>query len=331
MKTFKIALIIIASIIGAGFASGKEIFEYFAKFGICSLLYLIPLFLCFFIFTKILLNYGSSNNAFKNKKVFIFKQLNIINVIMFCTFLIISTAMFSGLVSLFQTYFPFINKIVIFVFVCLFSWLIIIVPFKTISKTSYILVPAIIVSIIICAIFTFKEATFATNYVDTNIIPLAFKTPLYASQNLFLASFMIINIGKDLNNKEKNKVSLLVSLILCTLLGLGILCFIFYPQIAYSDMPFAEISINISPVFSTLFAFIIFFAILTTYSTTISSLKEFFNGRKKHNNHIFMLVIIALLSLIDFGTIIAYLYPVIGVFGILYIYLIQKANINMVK
>ena len=337
MKELKISLIIIASVIGAGFASGKEIFEYFAKYGVCSLLYLLPLFSCVFIFTKTLLNFGSRNvcveisecNKFLCKDINIFKKkINPLNVIMFCTFLILSSAMFSGLYALLKTYIPFGNSFIIFIIVFIFSWLIIKLPFKALSNISYMLMPAIIALIIICAISSFKATNYTANFGEINIISLALKTPLYASGNLFLTSFMVINFGKKLTTKQQNKVSLFVAIILCSLLCLGILCFVFNPKIAFSDMPFAEISFQISPIFSIVFGVIIFLAITTTYATTTSSLKQYFNGKKKYNNHFFMLMIIALVSLIDFGTIIEFLYPVIGMFGMCYLFLCEKQIAN---
>lgn len=339
MKELKLSFAIIASIIGVGFASGKEIFEYFAKYGLFSLLYLLPLFVCVFLFTKMLLKFGSQNynvsplecNKLLCKDIYIFKnKLNILNIVMFCTFLILSSAMFSGLIALLKTYFPFSKSLTVFAIVCGVSWIIIKLPYKSISKASYVLIPTLITLIIICAIYTFKGANLTSNFGEAHIMALAFKTPIYASGNLFLTSFMIIDYGKTLNNKEQTKVSLLVAIILCSLLTLGILCFMFNPQIAFSDMPFAEISLQISPIFSVVFGIIILLAIITTYATTTSSLKMYFNGSKKYNNHTSMLVIIALLSLIDFGTIVELLYPIIGVFGIYYLCLIQNFSNKLI-
>ena len=131
--------------------------------------------------------------------------------------------------------------------------------------------------------------------------------------------------------------SLTTALTLCILLTLGILCFLFNPRLAYCEMPFAEVAIAINPVFSIVFAIILFGSIITTHATCLTSLKEYFKGDKKYNNYKSMLALIVLLSLLNFGKIIGYLYPLIGAFGLIYYYKILsyskrdifKQNIKM--
>lgn len=328
MKVVKIAFIIIGAKIGAGFASGKEIFEYFAKFGINSLLFVIPLFFLFYFFTYICLTFGAGfsdfnlkkgNDILKLKIKYKKTNVNLLNVFMFLTFLILCSAMFSGLIALTKTYFPTISKFIVFGFVIVLSYIMINTSFKTLSSISYFIVPLIVICIIINASFTFKTYSFAMSFGNQGIVSLPILTVLYASQNTFLASFVIIKSGKGLSSKERKVISLMVASTLCALLILGILCFLFNPKLAYSNMPFAEISMSISPYFSYMFGFIIFSSIITTYATTLTSLKEFFKGDKKYNKQSIMLLLIVILSLLDFGDIIQYLYPFIGILGLIYI------------
>ena len=48
MKQLKIILLIIGTIIGAGFVSGKEISSFFCIFGFYSYIFIIPIFFFFF-------------------------------------------------------------------------------------------------------------------------------------------------------------------------------------------------------------------------------------------------------------------------------------------
>lgn len=338
MRILKITFTIIGAVIGAGFASGKEIFEYFAKYGISSVLFVIPLFFILFFFIKMYLKLGSKINNFNLchcndylcKKVNMFGiKFNYLNCFMFFTFLILSSAMFSGLISLFKTYIPTISEYFVFVLVFVVSLSMIKVSFKFLTNLSYIVVPLIIICIVINSVFSLSTTSIMINFGITTILPLPFLTILYASQNVFLASFVIIKSGNSLNNKQQNIISLLVAGILCLLIIFGILCFMANPKIANSDMPFAELAIAISPYFSLLFGIIIFFSIITTYSTTITSLKEYFNGKKKYNKPFFMICLIALLSLLNFGTIVEFLYPIIGLFGVVYCFKIYNYETNL--
>ena len=78
MKVLKTVFIMIGAVIGAGFASGKEIFEYFAKYGVLSLLFVFPLFLCIYFFLFNYLKFGESygNYDLKQSNKFLCKQRN---------------------------------------------------------------------------------------------------------------------------------------------------------------------------------------------------------------------------------------------------------------
>ena len=329
MKVIKSAFIIIGSIIGAGFASGKEIYEYFAKFGAISLLFIVPLFILFYVFIRIYLSVGkkhkdikvSTLNNYLCKKINLFNNsLSYLNIFMFTTFLILCSAMFSGLIALIETYFGDVNKVFCYLIVILISLFMLKLSPKNIELFSFIVVPLIIICISICAIYSINSLSLPTQVDFNGLIGLPPLTLAYSAQNTFLASIVIINLGKTLNAKEQKKVSLIVSVSLCLLITVGILCFLLNPYLADFDMPFAEISKALNPYFSIMFGFVILFSILTTYSTSITSLREYFDGNKKYNKPYSMLELIVLLSLLNFGTIIEYMYPVIGIFGVVYCY-----------
>lgn len=331
MKTIKISAIIIGSIIGAGFASGKEIFEYFAKYGIYSLFFIIPLFFLFSFFIYNYLKFGKNKNINKSKKILnINKKLSIkidiYNAMLFICFLILCSTMFSGLIALFCTYFPYNLKLIYFFIAIIISVILLNIPFNKIDFISNIIVPLIIVCLILNVIRSFSSGNFCINFGVKNILPLPFLIILYASQNTFLCSIIISKLGEDLTKKQMILISIIVSFVLCLLIIFGILCFLFNPKLIYADMPFAEVAISVNPIFSVVFAVILFGSIITTYVTTLSSLQTFFSSKKKHVSNFIILVLIVLLSLFDFGKIIEYLYPIIGVFGIVYFVRILTNN-----
>ena len=336
MKIFKTSFVIIGAVIGAGFASGKEIFEYFAKYGICSLIFVIPLFFCIYFFLYTYLKFGENKENFNLKqsnkylchdfKLFNKIKVNPFDVGLFLTFLIHTSAMFSGLIALFATYLPSGHYAIYFLIALVVTLVLLKTSFNSFKTLSNLVVPLIILCLIVNVICSFNSGTFSTNFGITNILPLPFLTIVYASQNTFFSSFIIIKLGKDLNKKQRHLVSLLTSLLLCILITFGILCFMFNPKLAYSQMPFAEVAIAVNPVFSIVFALIIFGSIITTHATCLTSLKEYFTGDKKYNNTFAMLMLIIVLSLFNFGKIVQYLYPLIGAFGIIYFYKIYAFN-----
>lgn len=337
MRILKTSAIIIGAIIGAGFASGKEIFEYFAKYGIFSLLFVVPLFflIAFFIYHYLKFGYGienfdlkESNKNLYGQKKFLGLNANPYDIGLFFTFLIHTSSMFSGLIALFSTYLPSGHKLLYFALALAITIILIKTSFKSFAILSHMVVPLIVLCVIVNSICSFSSGTFATSFGLSNILPLPILTIVYASQNTFFSSFIIIKLGNNLTKKERLLTSVLVSAILCVLISLGILCFMFNPRLAYSEMPFAEIAISINPIFSIIFAIILFGAIITTHTTCLSSLKQYFKGDKKYNNTFVMLLLVIALSMFNFGNIVEYLYPIIGGFGIIYFYKIYCYNLK---
>lgn len=329
MKVLKTSLCILGSIIGAGFATGKEIFTFFAKYGVYSILFLIPLFFLFYIFNLVYLKFGSkfkncdlqkTNRLLCKDKTILNLKFNFIDVIMFLTFLILSSAMFSAIVELLNTYLSFLPQIICYIFAILITYILIKCNLKILSNASNFLVPIIIFCILLTAFISFKTNSFATNFGITNLLPLPFMNIAYCAQNTLLSSFIVMQLGKDLNEKQQKATSFVVAFIITFLILIGILCFLLNPKLAYMDMPFAMIAISINPIFSLIYAVVLLFSVLTTYATTITSLKEFFKCKKSYNNDFFMIILILLLSLLNFGKIVDYLYPIIGIFGIIYFY-----------
>ena len=74
MRLIKISFVIIGAKIGAGFASGKEIFEYFAKYGVYSLFFVIPMFVFFLLVHFYLLKIWLKKKRLQHKE---FKQTTI--------------------------------------------------------------------------------------------------------------------------------------------------------------------------------------------------------------------------------------------------------------
>lgn len=327
MKILKTSFTIIGAIIGAGFASGNEIFEYFAKYGKYSFFCIIPLFLLMFIVLKTYMQFGNKIKVFnlkventklcKNFNIFN-KEINYMNIFMFFTFLILCSAMFGGLVALFKTYISNIPSLFLYIFIIILSLIMSKISFKCFEFLSFLAVPLIILCIILMYANSFTGFNFNTTFENANYLFLVPLNISYVFQNIFLSCFTIINCSTSLTNKQQTKCCLLVSGIICLLIVIGIVCLLNNPSFATTQMPFASIFLSFSTFGGAVYGIIILLSILTTYSTTLSSLKEFFTGNKKYNKPIIMIALIALISLLDFGTIIEYLYPIIGMFGFVY-------------
>ena len=322
--------VLIGTFVGAGFASGKEVFNFFTIYsfnGIISIfIFSFLLFLlinkCLNIKTNLQINsynefifYLEKKYKFLNHKFF----LIIINIFLASSFYI----MIAALSSLFDYQFNIAKFITI-------SWCIIICFFifykkhiKFIYIINSILMPILILFIISLCLFNINlnNINFNETNNSSNIFNAVFMGLLYFSYN----SLLLIPIIFDLKINKKNsfKISLIFSLIIFLLTFLINLLLLSYYDLIYNlELPILYISNSSIKTFSYLYFFIILSAIFTTM---ISSGYSFINNFGKNNFNI-KLIIFLLFSFVfcvfSFSSLINFFYPLFGLLGFTQIFLI---------
>jgi len=234
---FKIIFVLIGTFVGAGFASGKEVFNFFTRYSydgiisifIFSFLLFLLIFKCLNIKTNLKLNSYNEFIFFLEKKYKFFNHkffLFIINVFLASSFYI----MIAALSSLFNYQFNIAKflTIIFTIFICFFIF------YKKNVKFIYI-INSILMPILILFIFSlcsfninFNNINFNEINPNSNIIYAIFMGLLYFSYN----SLLLIPIIFDLKIHKKNnnfKISLIFSIIIFSitfLINLLLLCFI---------------------------------------------------------------------------------------------------------
>jgi len=328
---FKIIFVLIGTFVGAGFASGKEVFNFFTinsfngmiSIFIFSFLLLLLIFKCLNIKTNLKINsynefilYLENKYKFFNHRFF----LLIINIFLASSFYI----MIAALSSLFDYQFNIAKFLTISwcIFICFFVF------YKRNIKFIYI-INSILMPILI--LFIISLCLFNTNLNNINL------NELNNSSNIFLAilmgllyfsynSLLLIPITFDLKINEKNnnlKISLIFSLIILLLtLLINLLLLSFYNLIYTLELPILYISNSSFKIFS----FIYFFVILSAIFTTMISSGYSFVSNFNKNNFKIKLIIFLLFSFIfcilSFSSLINFCYPLFGMIGFIQIFLI---------
>ena len=337
---FKIIFVLIGTFVGAGFASGKEIFNFFTIYYlnsifsifIFSLLLFLLIYKCLNIKINLKLNsynefilYLENKYKFFNHKYF----LLIINIFLASSFYI----MISALSSLFNYQFN-IGKLITItwtIFICFFIFYKKNINFIYIINS--ILMPILILFVLsLCACnINLNNITFNEINNNSNVFITIFMGLLYFSYNSLLLIPIIFDLKINLDNKIKKhtkinnnlKISFIFSFIifiLTTLLNLLLLsCF----NLIYNiEIPILYISNSSFKIFSFFYFFIVLSAIITTM---ISSGYSFINNFSKNNFKI-KLIIFLLFSfvfcLFSFSDLINFFYPIFGLIGFIQIFLI---------
>lgn len=338
-KILKAVFVIIGTLIGAGFASGQEIYIFFYQYGMNGILGIIISSLLLGIVTYKVLHICKEKKV-TNYKVFLKsfikneKQLEVFNTIINIFILITFYIMIAGFGAYFEQQFGihFIIGSSILALICYFVFL------KDVSgliKVSQYIVPLLMGSLFIMGIFVldFKNILEICHYVPQNTSwKWILDSILYGSYNTILLIPVLITLRNLVSKKkERGMVSLFV-IILVTILSL-VVFFILTKidvDIKNLEMPAVYVASKISPIFRYIYGFIILSSILTTsISLGTSLLENIVQDKKKHKRYaIFICVSAILVSNIGFSNLVNLLYPIFGYIGIIQIIKIsiQKSN-----
>lgn len=333
IEVISITLVIIGTLIGAGFASGQEIFSFFyiygknGIYGILIMSILIGIFIyksLKIIYQKQVYNYNDFLNLFiKNTKI---RNviLWIVNVLLLVSFYI----MVAGFGAYFEQEIG-INRIIGSIVLNLLCVIVFFSNIKGVLKASNLIVPFLIFFIFFIGIKNIVQIRTIDFYQMKNNWILSML--IYNSYNFILLMPVLISLKKQIT-KEKNikKVSILVTIIIL-ILSINIFFLLLnanIKEIENQEMPIVYIISNYFNKYKKIYAFIVLASIFTTaISVGIGFLQ---NISKNSNSYpqfvLFMCITSLLMSNIGFSKLLNFIYPVFGYIGILQIVIIFFIN-----
>ena len=333
IEVISITLVIIGALIGAGFASGQEIFSFFYIYGkngidgIIIMSILIGIFIyksLKIIYQKQVYNYNDFLNLFiKNTKI---RNviLWIVNVLLLVSFYI----MVAGFGAYFEQEIG-INRIIGSIVLNLLCVIVFFSNIKGVLKASNLIVPFLIFFIFFIGIKNIVQIRTIDFYQMKNNWILSML--IYNSYNFILLMPVLISLKKQIT-KEKNikKVSILVTIIIL-ILSINIFFLLLnanIKEIENQEMPIVYIISNYFNKYKKIYAFIVLASIFTTaISVGIGFLQ---NISKNSNSYpqfvLFMCITSLLMSNIGFSKLLNFIYPVFGYIGILQIVIIFFIN-----
>lgn len=291
-KNIKIACTFIGTMIGAGFASGREISLYFASTSPLSPL-IGGLFCGVFCFVFVELGRLSSGDvlAFSFKKIskLVLIIIKLSNFIIFC-------AMLAGCEYIFLRMFGINGGTVISAFLVLIC---IFLGVEKIKILNTLIVPMIIIMI---GLIFYKAKPAILPFQSFSLhSPI-----LYACMNILSGGYLVATLAKDLKPSDSLNISIIVSLILSTLL---VLIYLLIQNSFNMPMPllFTATAIGLGKIG----CYVLYLAVFTTLAGSLYIIVE--NDIKKA-----MLItsIGLIVSCFGFQTITDMLYPIIGYLGV---------------
>lgn len=329
----KIVFVIIGALIGAGFASGQEIYVFFYAYGMKGIIGIIISstligYIIYKTFKIIQKNDISTYREFleiiigRDKKNLISILNIIINTFLLVTFFI----MISGFGAYFEQQLG-INSLIGSVILAILCYIVFMTSTKGIVKVSTIIVPFLIFFIIyigiqilgIIDISNIQQYTINNN----NSLMFILKSILYSSYNSILLIPVLITLKDYLKNNRINKyTSILTTIIVATL---SIILFLILSKIDVNieklEMPAVYLVSKLSNILATIYGFIILSSIFTTSISVGNSFIQNICEKKKSYQHIALIMCITsvFISKIGFSNLVQILYPFFGYLGIIQI------------
>jgi uncharacterized membrane protein YkvI len=330
-NVLKVVFVIIGTLIGAGFASGQEVYLFFFSYGmkgligilISSIIIGVVIYSTFNILNKYKINtYKDFLNILipKNTKLKIIANF-IINIFILITFFI----MIAGFGAYFEQEIG-INRLVGSLILAIITFIVFMTSIKGVVKVNELLVPILIGFIFIIGIISIKDIHILNleDYViRTNYTNFALSAVLYSSYNSILLIPVLITLNNYVKNKKQIFYISFISAIVTILLSVIIFLLLVRVDVEISklEMPVVYVVSNMFKILRYIYGVIILGSIFTTaISLGVSFLQNTAKNKKGYTQiSIIMCITSVIISKFGFSNLVSLLYPIFGYLGLIQI------------
>ena len=327
-QIIKIVFVVIGALIGAGFASGQEIYLFFFEYGrngilgivMSSILFSLVIYKVFIIiieydiqsykqFLEIIIG---TNSKFK---CYLIRTVNVIvNLFILVTFFI----MIAG----FGTYLQeniYISKVFGSSILAVLCVVILSKETRGLINVSQVIVPILIVFILIVGIISSRNIGIL--YINAEHKNWLISV-LYTSYNMILLIPVLTSLNKVIKKKQVYAISMLVGIITCIL---AVCVYIAMTKIDVNienlEMPVSYVVKNKFSYLKIVYGIVILASILTTAVSLGTGLLQ--NMQKSKDTKMAIFIVICIISIpistIGFSNLIHLLYPIFGYLGLIQI------------
>lgn len=321
-----IAMVYIGTLIGAGFASGQELYQFFARFGTLGLIGVCIAGILFAVVGYIVLSIARKNKDIDSEKIilpFRSKPIEIILSILLGHFLFgIIVVMLAGAGALLQETYelsPWIGSTLMMALV----FLTVLSGKSGIIKSFKLAVPFLIFGMLAVIIFALMNS----DWSNINSQPVdaggswIISTILFVSYNMILATSVLVPLGKELNTKSTALKGALMGGFTLGAIGLLVVLVIILnsSQLKGVEVPIVHLASRLSGRIGRSYSIILLVGIYTTAVGCIFALQEKLVDKIRFDIRILSLIILSValfMSNIGFSNLISVVYPISGYIGL---------------
>lgn len=321
----KIASIYVGTVIGAGFASGREIIEFFGVYGLKGVIGIIISGILFSLLGSLLLLkiYNNKVKGFDELvgKIFGDKFGIVLDTIMTISLYTGFSIMISGSGAVFKEELGMSFNFGIIVMVVL-SFIVFLFSLEGLSFINSILVPLLIIGIIFTSIYlNIREGYDFSNIKGSNLTlkgNFLSSSLLYVGSNSLIIIIVFSSLLPLINSRKTAVLGGTIGGAILFVLGLSILSsmLIYYNEVSTMDIPMLRISNYISNSYRKFYAIILWIAMFTT---ALANGFGFTNKFSKSKYKVLITGGFCLLSIplakLGFANLVGIIYPIFGLIG----------------
>lgn len=333
---FKITFVFVGTILGAGFASGKEIVTFFAKFsnlGIfgfflsCFLFFLSCFSILYIIYKFKFENYNEFMKHLFGEKLG--KAISYFNAFFLFTIFFV---MIAGGGSTLKVFFPQINSKVLNVIFCIIIFICLNFGTKGIVKVNELISPILVFGIILCSIYL----NFFKTVPVFKFTEVTYSAIIYSSYNIITIISLLFSMRELILNKKSCFYSAVLSSVIIFFIGFFMLLPLIkhYNFIYNIDLPIVYLIEKNSLTLEYIYTILLFLAIFTTAIGNGFAFIDFMNEKTKQNSIFlkFNICILALIfSFIGFSNLVEKIYPLFGYLGVFQLVIILLSFFSSFK
>ncbi|MCH1627816.1 YkvI family membrane protein [Ferdinandcohnia quinoae] len=338
---FQIGAVYVGTVVGAGFATGKEIVEFFTQYGLYGFIgILVSGFLFIWLGTKIMIIANRIQaSSYKEFNEYLFGKTAgmVVNILMLLVLVGVTSVMLSGAGAVFQEQLGLSYQLgtlltmALTIFVLLFG-------VKGLFGVNMFVVPIMIFFSTVLAIevfFTNPDEVFNWNTSTSESMRWIMTPFLYSAFNLAMAMAVLVPLAKDMKNEGILKWGGFIGGAgLCLILLTSHISLSALENVEVYEIPMAEVMKMFMPSFFWLYILVIYGEIFTSVIGNIFGLERQLKNIVRMPTIIIVigiLIIAYLISQLGYGSLISFLYPLFGYVSLVILILLLKPIKNLPK
>lgn len=330
---FQLAAVYVGTVVGAGFATGKEIVEFFSRFGFVGLIGILVSGYIFIILGSKLMRLSAKINAksYQELNEYLFGKVigTGINILLLLMLLGVCAVMLSGAGAVFEEQLGFTKFSGVMITIGL-SIIVMFVGVKGLFAVNTLVVPMMISFSFVLMFLSFKIPNFTEQIFYIPYSDEGWKSVIgpfsYAAFNLALSQAVLVPVASEIKNDQTLKWGGIIGGIALTIILISShLTLIMLPGIETYEIPMAIIMKGLAPSLHWIYVLIIYGEIFTSVIGNVYGLERQIQRYIKISSVLlifFIFLITYFISQIHYGTLLAFLYPVFGYISLVFMVLL---------